>query len=128
MNNIFLKPLYTNRIKTLKRDISKASEYILIRSNLILEYKKLVDDGLIELKNISDDTKIVSNIKYIQLNEKTSEIEKITKRMSENSNEIDIKNSFIKNEYNILLQNCINDHPNISKIDIEETILFLLNN
>jgi hypothetical protein len=115
---IKLKPLYYDRIKTLKREIYNIEEYSIKRKNIIDDYIKLIDETLEDIKKISNDDKIDNNIKYIKLNEKTSDIEKITNKIDVLYNEILNKTNYIIKEKEILLQNCIKDHSNFSEIDI----------
>ncbi len=121
-----LKSLYLNRINTLKSDLVKADDYISKRNTIINEYVSLMKELLLELKTISNNENIEPNIKYIQLNEKTSEIEKIYSKMEELYNDINKKATSINKERDILLQNCIEDHSNLSEKQIIDEFLILL--
>ena len=113
-----LKSLYINRITTLKVEMSNIEEYVSSRNNVINQYLALIEELLLELKTISNNENIEPHIKYIQLNEKTVEIEKITVKIDELYKDINKKIVYISKEKDILLQNCIEDHTNLSEDDI----------
>ncbi len=122
-----LKPLYYDRIKTLKSEISNIEEYSIKRKKIIDDYIKVIDETLEEIKKISNDDKIDNNIKYIKLNEKSSDIEKITSKIDVLYNEIVEKTNYIVREKEILLQNCIKDHANFTEFEIINAINSSLN-
>lgn len=121
-----LKPLYLNRIITLKTDIKNTESYISKRQVVINDYVGVIEEVLQELKTISNDEKIEPHIKYIQLNEKTTDIEKITAKIEELHNDISKKVVIINKSKELLIQNCIEDHPNLSEDVIVTEISKLL--
>ncbi len=121
-----LKNLYLDRIKTIKTELKKTNEYILKRQDIIQEYISLINESLIKLKAISEDENIEPHIKYIQLNEKTSEIEKISIQIEILYTEINQKETIFNREKSILIQNCLEDHSNFSEDEILEEFTKLL--
>ncbi len=110
-----LKSLYLNRIVTLKTELKNTNSYITNREKLINEYISIIEETLHELKTIGNDEKIEPHIKYIQLNEKTTDIEKITANIEELYNDINKKLVIINKQKALLIQYCIEDHPNLSE-------------
>jgi hypothetical protein len=121
-----LKNLYLDRIKTLRNELKNTNEYILKRQSIIQDYISLINETLTKLKSISEDENIEPHIKYIQLNEKTSEIEKISIQIEILYTEINQKESIFNKEKSILIQNCLEDHSNFSEDEILEEVSNLL--
>ncbi|MFM2392787.1 MAG: hypothetical protein RLZZ546_769 [Bacteroidota bacterium] len=110
-----IKSLYLNRITTLKTELKNTESYVSKRHTIINEYVDIIQEVLSELKTISNDENIEPHIKYIQLNEKTTDIEKITAKIEELYNDINKKVVHVNKEKALLIQNCIEDHPNLSE-------------
>lgn len=117
-----LKGLYIQRIKTLKNDIKNCENFIFSKKSEINEYTKLLDELLKEIKNISDNEKVEPNIKYIQINEKTLLLQKISSKIENLYNEINKNILNINKNKNIFIENCLNDHKNIKKEILLEEI------
>lgn len=126
--DIILKPLYLNRIKTLKTEIRNNNifiknkcEYLLECNNIILEYTGL-------LKEISSNENLDINNRYIQMMEKSNEIEKIVNVIQKTEEDIKSKQNNISKSTSLLIQNCLEDHPNLTENVIVEQIMYMLNN
>ena len=115
---MIFKPIYLNRLKTLKRDIKEMDIYLKANKDIITQYNSIVLKLTDDLKIISDNEKIEPNIKYIQLNERITEIEKILNKIEVIYQDMNKKVHVMNKNKSILLQNCIEDHSNISEKDI----------
>ena len=113
-----LKKLYIDRISTLKKEIKNAEIYFIKRASIIEEYIKIIENLNIKIAEINNDKKKDLNIKYIELNEKTSEIEKVTFKIEELTNENITKVNIINKSKYILIQSCIEDHTDLSEKEI----------
>lgn len=122
MYKFVLKSIYVNRIKILKTEINKTEIYLSKNKTELENYTNIVLSKLQDMDNISNDNKIDSNIKYIQLTELTNEVEKLVLKIESIKNDILEKVDYIINQKNIIINNCIEDNPNISEEIVKESI------
>jgi hypothetical protein len=126
--NFSLKPLYLNRIKTLKTEINNNNIYIKNKCDYLLECNNIILEYTNLLKEILSDVNLDINNRYIQMMEKSNEIEKIVNVIQKTEEDIISKQNNITKSTNLLIQNCLEDHPNLTENVIEEQIIYMLNN
>ena len=113
-----LKKLYIDRIYTLKKEIKDAEVFYTKRASIIEDYLLIINNLKDSMTIITNNEKIEPNIKYIQLNEKASEIEKVFTKIGELTNENINKVANINKSKSILIQNCMEDHTNMTEKEI----------
>ena len=113
-----LKKLYIDRIYTLKKEIKDAEVFYTKRASIIEDYLLIINNLKDSMTIITNNEKIEPNIKYIQLNEKASEIEKVFTKIGELTNENINKVANINKSKSILIQNCMEDHTNMTENEI----------
>lgn len=123
-----LKPLYKKNLETLARDYDKNVKAVITESkSLISEYSKKIEDIQDSIKDITDDEDLEPNKKYIEiekqlvlLEDNSLKINKIYKIMKE-------KLDKFTSDKNIFVENCLQEHDNISEEDLQSAIKKIIN-
>jgi hypothetical protein len=113
-----LKKIYKDQLSLLKRSYDKQYLEQASENKKISEYIDLVNEMLTEIQNISKDQKTEPKTKYIKINEKTVEIEKLNDNLNNIYNQRNKKINNWKKEFMTLAENISEDN----KIDINKVI------
>lgn len=120
-----MKEIHLNRLKIIKTEMIKKESFIESQRLKMDESISMVNLLLEEIKKINNDEKNDLNNKYILLNEKAKNIEKIQKQISSIYNELFRINENWKKDINIIIEQICNEQ-NISRkqaVDEIEKIL-----
>ena len=117
-----LKKIYLGKIDSLINDYEKFQRFTIVKyQNMLIQGEELKKIQNI-IENITKDEIIEPNKKYILINEKLDEIEKVSNVLSGMKNEVLIRKESITKDKRMLIETCLEEQKDLTIDDILNVI------
>ena len=117
-----IKPLYQNRILTLKREYSAFCQLSEVYRNDIIALTKSMDDSLNSLVALTKNSAIDVREKYIQLDKTADELDRISDKREEVATELEKLLTSFQRERKNLFDLCREAHPHLDAEDLMQLL------
>ncbi len=123
-----LKDFYVTRANKLRIKIAKNNDFVVEKSYLVNEYLKLIKEATELVESITNDESLEPTAKYLKITSEVKVVEQISKSLEDTMRVMTDSTMKLVTEKDVLVENCIKDHPHMDEETVKEELWMIFEN